>query len=165
MKTILFLCNGNAARSILAEAIMTAEGAGRFQGLSAGSRPQGKPNPQAIRLLETLGHDTSKMRSKSWDEFAAPDAPGMDFIFTLCDDAAGEVCPLWPGHPMTAHWGLPDPAAVTGSKAEIDAAFAETYKTLLRRIQVFTALPLDTLDSLALKIRLNAIGQQTEAPA
>lgn len=165
MKNVLFLCTGNSARSILAEAIMTAEGAGRFRGFSAGSQPQGEPNPHAIGLLQHLGHDTSEMRSKSWDEFAAPDAPKMDFIFTVCDNAAGEVCPVWPGQPMSAHWGLPDPAEVTGTEAEIAAAFAETYKALLRRIQVFSALPLETLDSLALKTKLDDIGQDSEAPA
>lgn len=165
MQNVLFLCTGNSARSILAEAIMTTQGAGRFCCFSAGSQPKAEPNPHAISLLKNLGHDTSKMRSKSWDEFATPDAPKMDFIFTVCDNAAGEVCPLWPGHPMTAHWGMPDPAAVSGTEAEIAAVFAATYHALLRRIQVFIALPLDTLDSLALKTKLDDIGQDTEAPA
>lgn len=160
MKNVLFLCTGNSARSILAEAIMTAQPG--FRGFSAGSQPQGDPNPHALQLLQNLGHDTSGLRSKSWDEFAEPGAPQMDFIFTVCDNAAGEACPLWPGQPMSAHWGLPDPAAVTGTQAEIAAAFAETYRALLRRIQVFTALPLETLDSLALKSRLDDIGQSTE---
>ena len=160
MKNVLFLCTGNSARSILAEAIMTAQPG--FRGFSAGSQPQGDPNPNALQLLQNLGHDTSGLRSKSWDEFAEPGAPQMDFIFTVCDNAAGEACPLWPGQPMSAHWGLPDPAAVTGTQAEIAAAFAETYRALLRRIQVFTALPLETLDSLALKTRLDDIGQSTE---
>jgi arsenate reductase len=163
MKNVLFLCTGNSARSILAEAIMSAQPG--FKGFSAGSQPQGEPNPYAIKLLENLGHDTSQLRSKSWDEFAIPDAPEMDFIFTVCDNAAGEVCPVWPGQPVSAHWGLPDPAAVTGSEAEIAAAFADTYKALLRRIQVFAALPLDTLDALSLKSRLRDIGQDTVAPA
>ena len=163
MKNVLFLCTGNSARSILAEAIMSAQPG--FKGFSAGSQPQGTPNPYAISLLQNLGHDTSDMRSKSWDEFATPDAPQMDFIFTVCDNAAGEVCPVWPGQPVSAHWGLPDPAQVTGTEAEIAAAFAETYRALSRRIRVFTALPLETLDSLALKTRLDDIGQDTEAPA
>lgn len=162
MKNVLFLCTGNSARSILAESILNAEGAGRFRAFSAGSQPQGEPNPHAIALLRNLDHDVSALRSKSWDEFAAPGAPQMDFIFTVCDNAAGETCPLWPGQPMSAHWGLPDPAAVTGSDAEIAAAFAQTYRMLLRRISVFVNLPLETLDSLSLKRDLDAIGADSE---
>ena len=162
MKNVLFLCTGNSARSILAESILNAEGAGRFRAFSAGSQPQGAPNPHAIALLRNLDHDVSALRSKSWDEFAAPGAPQMDFIFTVCDNAAGETCPLWPGQPMSAHWGLPDPAAVTGSEAEIAAAFAQTYRMLLRRISVFVNLPLETLDSLSLKRDLDAIGTDSE---
>jgi len=162
MKNVLFLCTGNSARSILAESILNAEGAGRFRASSAGSQPQGEPNPHAIALLRNLDHDVSALRSKSWDEFAAPGAPQMDFIFTVCDNAAGETCPLWPGQPMSAHWGLPDPAAVTGSEAEIAAAFAQTYRMLLRRISVFVNLPLETLDSLSLKRDLDAIGTDSE---
>ena len=162
MKNVLFLCTGNSARSILAESILNAEGADRFRAFSAGSQPQGEPNPHAITLLKNLDHDVSGLRSKSWDEFATPGAPQMDFIFTVCDNAAGETCPLWPGQPMSAHWGLPDPAAVTGSEAEIAAAFAQTYRMLLRRISVFVNLPLETLDSLSLKRDLDAIGTDSE---
>ena len=163
MKNVLFLCTGNSARSILGEAIVSAQPG--FQGFSAGSQPTGQPNPYAIKLLESLGHDTSQLRSKSWDEFATPDAPKMDFIFTVCDSAAGETCPVWPGQPVSAHWGLPDPAAVTGSEAEIAAAFAATCRALTRRIEAFTALPLETLDALSLKAKLDDIGEDTEAPA
>ncbi|MCZ0812242.1 MAG: arsenate reductase ArsC [Pseudomonadota bacterium] len=163
MKNVLFLCTGNSARSIIAESILNTEGAGRFRAFSAGSQPQGEPNPHAITLLKNLDHDVSGLRSKSWDEFAAPGAPQMDFIFTVCDNAAGETCPLWPGQPMNAHWGLADPAAVTGSEAEIAAAFALTYRMLLRRISIFVNLPLETLDSLALQTNLNEIGQTIDS--
>ena len=156
---VLFLCTGNSARSILAEAVLNREGQGRFIAHSAGSRPTGKPNPFAISLLQREGIDTGFARSKSWDEFAVPGAPKMDFVFTVCDQAAAEECPYWPGQPMSAHWGLPDPAAVEGSDAEKALAFAATYRALLRRIQAFTALPLATLDKLALQDRLRDIGQ------
>ncbi|WP_431297937.1 arsenate reductase ArsC [Tabrizicola sp. BL-A-41-H6] len=156
---VLFLCTGNSARSILAEAIMNREGKGRFIGHSAGSRPTGAPNPFALSLLQREGFDTSFARSKSWDEFAAPGAPKLDFVFTVCDSAAAEECPYWPGQPVSAHWGLPDPAAVEGSDAAKALAFAETYRALNRRIQAFAALPIATLDALTLKARLSEIGR------
>jgi protein-tyrosine-phosphatase len=155
----LFLCTGNSARSIMAEAILNREGQGRFVAHSAGSRPTGQPNPFAIALLTREGYDTAFARSKSWDEFAAPGAPKLDFIFTVCDQAAAEECPLWPGQPVTAHWGVPDPAAVTGSDAEKAVAFADAYRMLRNRIRAFTALPLDTLDALATRARLEDIGR------
>jgi protein-tyrosine-phosphatase len=158
---ILFLCTGNSARSILAEAVMNREGKGRFVAHSAGSRPTGVPNPFAIDLLRREGFDTSFARSKSWDEFSAPGAPELDFVITVCDNAAAEECPYWPGQPMTAHWGLPDPAAVEGSDAEKAIAFAETYRALNRRIQAFTSLPFASLDALSLKARMTEIGKQT----
>ena len=156
---VLFLCTGNSARSILAEAILNREGAGRFIAHSAGSRPTGAPNPFALALLRREGIDTAFARSKSWDEFATPDAPKLDFVFTVCDSAAAEECPYWPGQPMTAHWGLPDPAAVQGSDAEKALAFADTYRAMLRRIQAFCALPLTTIDALSLQSKLKDIGQ------
>ena len=158
---VLFLCTGNSARSILGEAIMTREGAGRFRGFSAGSRPSGQPHPYAIDLLTRLGHDTAFARSKSWDEFAAPAAPKMDFIFTVCDQAAAEECPYWPGHPMSAHWGLPDPAAATGTEAERRLAFSETYRMLRNRITAFVNLPTESLDKASLRARLAEIGRDT----
>jgi arsenate reductase (thioredoxin) len=156
---VLFLCTGNSARSILGEAIMNQLGAGKFVGYSAGSDPKGAVNPYAIRLLDSLQHDTASLRSKSWDEFARPGAPLLDFVFTVCDNAANEVCPVWPGQPMSAHWGLPDPAAVEGSDAEIAAAFAETYRHLRNRVSAFCALPLNSLDRLSLQKRLSGIGK------
>jgi len=156
---VLFLCTGNSARSILAEAVMNREGHGRFIAHSAGSRPTGTPNPFAISLLQREGFDTGFARSKSWDEFAAPGAPHLDFVFTVCDQAAAEECPYWPGQPMSAHWGLPDPAAVDGLDAVKALAFADTYRALVRRIQTFAALPLATLDKLAMQKRLTDIGQ------
>ena len=155
---VLFLCTGNSARSILAEAILNREGAGRFLAHSAGSRPSGTPNPFAIALLQREGFDTGFARSKSWDEFATPDAPKLDFVFTVCDNAAAEECPFWPGQPMTAHWGLPDPAAVEGSDAQKALAFADTYRAMRRRIQAFCALPLATIDALSLHSSLRDIG-------
>lgn len=157
---VLFLCTGNSARSILAEAILNLDGAGTFRAYSAGSRPKGQVHPCAIDVLETLGHSTEGLRSKSWDEFAGPDAPKLDFLFTLCDDAAGEQCPAWPGQPMTAHWGIPDPAAVDGSPAEQHAAFMDAYRTLRHRISLFLALPLASIDRMSLQNRLNEIGGQ-----
>jgi arsenate reductase (thioredoxin) len=154
---VLFLCTGNSARSILGEAIVSR--ATNFRGFSAGSMPKGQVNPNALRLLSNLKYDVSGFRSKSWEEFAQPGAPVMDFIFTVCDDAAGEVCPVWPGQPVSAHWGQPDPAAVVGSEAEIAAAFAEAYRTLNNRITAFTSLPLASLDRLKLKQKLDAIGE------
>ena len=156
---VLFLCTGNSARSILAEALLNREGAGKFQAYSAGSRPSGQPNPFALALLEHEGFDTDFARSKSWDEFASPDAPQMHFVFTVCDSAAAEECPFWPGHPATAHWGVPDPAAVQGSDAEKAVAFAEAYAQLRRRIAAFVALPLHTLEGLALREHLDQIGE------
>lgn len=156
---VLFLCTGNSARSILAEAVMNQIGAGRFRGYSAGSRPTGAPNPFALDLLRREGIDTGFARSKSWDEFEGEGTPKMDFVFTVCDSAAAEECPYWPSAPMTAHWGLPDPAAVEGSDAEKALAFAETYRALTRRIQAFTALPLASLDKIALQSRLKDIGE------
>ena len=156
---VLFLCTGNSARSILGEAIMNRSGAGRFKAFSAGSHPTGTVNPNAVALLKSLNHPTEGLRSKNWDEFAEEGAPKLDFVFTVCDQAAGEMCPIWPGQPMSAHWGLPDPAAVTGTQAEIAAAFAETYRMLNNRIEVFINLPLASLDALSLQARLDAIGQ------
>ncbi|MCB1472041.1 MAG: arsenate reductase ArsC [Rhodobiaceae bacterium] len=157
-KNVLFLCTGNSARSIIAEAILAREGQGRFCAFSAGSQPAGRVNPYALDLLRRMNHDVSGLRSKSWDEFAGPGAPKMDFVFTVCDNAAGETCPLWPGQPMTAHWGVPDPAAVEGSEAEKHAAFADTYRMMSNRISLFVALPIASLDRLALQRRIKAIG-------
>ena len=162
---VLFLCTRNSVRSIIAEAILNREGAGRFKAYSAGSHPNGRVNPYALELLAGMHHDVADLRSKSWDEFAKPGAPPLDFIFTVCDNAAGEVCPIWPGQPMTAHWGLPDPAAVTGSEAVIRAAFLETYRALTRRIGIFVNLPIVSLDRLSLQRRLQAIGQDADKPA
>jgi protein-tyrosine-phosphatase len=162
---VLFLCTGNSARSIIAEAIANRLGAGRFKAWSAGSMPKGEVNPHAIALLKQLGHDTEDLRSKSWDEFAAPGAPRLDFVFTVCDNAANEVCPIWPGQPMTAHWGLPDPAAVEGSQAQISLAFAEAYRMLRNRIGLFVSLPIASLDRLSLQRRLDDIGARAGAPA
>ena len=156
---VLFLCTGNSARSVIAEAILNKIGEGRFRAYSAGSQPKGEVNPQTIRLLDGLGYDTSGFRSKSWDEFAGPDGPQFDFIFTVCDSAAGETCPVWPGRPTTAHWGIPDPADAKGSHAEVGHAFNDAYRMLHRRISVFTALPLDSLDAVTLKAKLREIGR------
>lgn len=156
---VLFLCTGNSARSILAEAILNREGMGRFKAFSAGSQPKGEVHPQALALLEKLNHDTGFARSKSWEEFAQPGAPVMDFVFTVCDNAAGEACPVWPGQPLTAHWGVPDPAAVEGSPVEIALAFADTYRMLANRISIFTSLPLASLDRMTLQSRLTDIGR------
>ena len=162
---VLFLCTGNSARSVIAEAILNKIGTGKFQAYSAGSQPKGQVNPNTIRLLERLGYDTASLRSKSWGEFAQPGAPVMDFVFTVCDDAAGETCPVWPGQPMTAHWGIPDPAAATGTDAEIAIAFSDAYRMLQRRIEVFTALPIKALASLTLKDKLRDIGRMEGATA
>jgi arsenate reductase len=156
---VLFICTGNSARSILGEAIMNRSGGGSFNAFSAGSHPTGMVNPDAVALLKSLNHPTEGLRSKNWDEFAEEGAPKLDFVFTVCDQAAGEMCPIWPGQPVSAHWGLPDPAAVTGTQAEIAAAFAETYRILDNRIEVFINLPLASLDALFLQARLDAIGQ------
>jgi arsenate reductase len=155
---VLFLCTGNSARSIIAEAILNREGHGKFRAFSAGSQPKGSVNPNTLRLLQRLNHDTSTLRSKAWSEFAEPGATQLDFVFTVCDDAAGETCPVWPGQPMTAHWGIPDPAAATGSAAEIAAAFNDTYRMLSQRIGIFAALPIASLDRLTLQSRLRDIG-------
>ena len=157
-RNVLFLCTGNSARSIMAEAIINREGAGRFTGYSAGSHPKGLINPHANALLRKLNHATDGVRSQSWDEFAGARAPAMDFVFTVCDNAANEVCPLWPGQPMSAHWGVPDPAAVVGTDAEKGLAFAEAYRMLFNRIAIFVNLPLASLDRLSLQRRLDEIG-------
>jgi len=162
---VLFLCTANSARSVLAETIMNAEGGGIFKAYSAGSHPKGHVHPCAIDVLEALGHSTDGLRSKSWDEFAGAQAPKMDFVFTVCDDAAGEQCPVWPGQPMTAHWGIPDPAAVTGSPAEQHAAFMDAYRMLRNRISLFLALPLESIDEMSLQNRLNEIGLHHETGA
>ncbi|TWG99882.1 protein-tyrosine-phosphatase [Mesorhizobium sp. J18] len=156
---VLFLCTGNSARSILAEAILNRAGQGKFRAFSAGSNPKGEVHPYTVQLLQSLGYDTSFARSKSWDEFARPGAPKTDFVFTVCDDAANETCPVWPGQPISAHWGVPDPARAEGTDAEKHLAFAEAYRMLNNRISIFTALPLKTLDGLALKKRLDEIGR------
>jgi len=157
---VLFLCTGNSARSILAEAILARLGAGRFRAFSAGSHPKGMVHPYALDLLRNQNHPVDGLRSKSWDEFAADGAPTMHFVFTVCDDAAAEVCPIWPGQPISAHWGVPDPAAAQGSEAERRLAFADTFRMLGTRISVFTNLPMGSLDRLVLQERLDAIGQQ-----
>jgi len=156
---VLFLCTGNSARSIIAEAIINRIGAGKFKGYSAGSMPKGQVNPLAINLLNKLNYDTTALRSKSWEEFAAPGAPVMDFVFTVCDNAANEVCPIWPGQPMSAHWGVPDPAETEGDAAQKALAFADTYRMLNNRIGIFTSLPLKSLDSLSLQKHLHDIGR------
>jgi arsenate reductase len=156
---VLFLCTGNSARSIIAEAILNKIGQGTFRAYSAGSQPKGQVNPHTITLLRGLGYDTTGFRSKSWSEFAQAGAPALDFVFTVCDNAAGEACPVWPGQPMTAHWGIPDPAEAQGTDAEIAAAFLEAYRMLMRRIELFTALPIAKLDQMTLRSRLREIGQ------
>jgi arsenate reductase len=160
---VLFLCTGNSARSIMAEAILNRLGAGKFRAYSAGNQSRGRVNPSTIQILQKLGYDTAQARSKSWNEFTKPGAPQFDFIFTVCDDAAGETCPLWPGKPMTAHWGIRDPAAVEGSPLEVAAAFQEAYRLLMKRIELFAALPIRSLDELALSARLREIGRMDGA--
>jgi arsenate reductase (thioredoxin) len=155
---VLFLCTGNSARSILAEAIINRLGMGKFKGYSAGSMPSGKVHPMALQLLNRLNYDTSTARSKSWEEFAVPGAPELDFVFTVCDNAANEVCPIWPGQPMSAHWGLPDPVAEVDETRRA-LAFADTYRMLNNRIGIFTSLPLTSLDKLSLQRRLDDIGK------
>lgn len=155
---VLFLCTGNSARSVIGEAILNRLGKGRFKAFSAGSQPKGAVNPHTLALLRNLNYDVSGLRSKSWTEFAQPGAPDLDFVFTVCDAAAGESCPVWPGQPMTAHWGIPDPAAATGTDAEIAVAFDEAYRMLNRRIELFLALPLAKLDKMVLTKRLKDIG-------
>ena len=156
---VLFLCTGNSARSILAEAILNREGAGRFRAFSAGSFPKGQAHPAALRLLEGLAYSTADLRSKSWDEFAAADAPPLDFVFTVCDNAAGETCPIWPGQPMTAHWGIEDPAAVGGP--DQPQAFRNAYHSLQRRIGLFLSLPFESIDEMSLRTKLREIGRAT----
>jgi arsenate reductase (thioredoxin) len=160
---IQFLCTGNSARSILAEAIMNRIGQGKFCAWSAGSMPRGEVNPHALRLLQSLNYPTEQLRSKSWDEFEQPGAPEFDFIVTVCDDAAGEVCPIWPGKPIRSHWGILDPAAVKGSDAEIGLAFAQTYRLLSSRIGVLASLPLEKLDGLSIKREMDQIGRSQDA--
>ena len=162
---VLFLCTGNSARSIMAEAILNKLSAGNFHAHSAGSQPKGWVHPEALQLLRSLGYDTSGFRSKSWSEFADPDAPLLDFVFTVCDNAAGEVCPVWPGQPMTAHWGLPDPAEAKGNPAEVTLAFKDTYRMLNQRIGIFVSLPLRSLDQLSLQKKLREIGRMAGATA
>jgi arsenate reductase len=156
---VLFLCTGNSARSILAEAILNRRGKGRFKAFSAGSHPKGSVHPLALALLERKGLPTEGLRSKAWDEFAKPGAPVLDFVFTVCDNAAGEVCPIWPGQPMTAHWGQPDPAAVEGSDLDKTNAFREAFRMLERRIDMFTSLPMASLDQLSLGKKVREIGK------
>ena len=162
---VLFLCTGNSARSILGESIVNHLGGGRFKGFSAGSQPKGEVHPHALDLLASLGFPAAGMHSKSWDVFAVAGAPHMDFVFTVCDDAAGEACPVWPGQPITAHWGIPDPAAVEGSEIEKRAAFRDAFAALDNRIRVFLSLPFDSLDRMALQQRLDAIGTRSPSAA
>jgi arsenate reductase (thioredoxin) len=163
---VLFLCTGNSARSIMAECILNRLGAGKFRAYSAGSQPAGKVNPIALNILRKSNYDVSKLRSKSWDEFAAPGAPNLDFVLTVCDDAANETCPIWPGQPVTALWGLPDPAKAQGTEAERSLAFADTMRMLNQRIGIFVNLPLDKLSKLSLQKQLDEIGGlRREAPS
>jgi protein-tyrosine-phosphatase len=156
---VLFLCTGNSARSIMGEVILNREGIGKFRGFSAGSHPKGRIHPYTLDLIQKLNHPTEDLRSKGWDEFAQEGAPKLDFVFTVCDDAANEVCPVWPGQPMSAHWGLPDPAVVEGNEAEKRLAFAETYRMLRNRISAFVNLPMRSLDRLSLQQKLVDIGR------
>src|SRR6516225_10151897 len=160
---VLFLCTGNSARSIIAEAILERIGAGKFRAFSAGSQPKGSVHPQTLALLQSLGYDTARLRSKSWNEFSQLGAPALDFVFTVCDNAANEACPVWPGQPMTAHWGVPDPAEAKGNAAEIALAFKDAYRMLNQRIGIFTALPLRSLDQLSLQAKLRDIGRMSGA--
>ena len=165
MYNVLFLCTHNSARSVMAECILNARGGGKFCGFSAGSQPRGEINPLALAELTRSGHDVSGLRSKSWDEFAKPGAPRMDFIFTVCGDAAGEVCPVWPGQPISAHWGIADPSRAQGTQAEKSLAFSEAYKLLDQRIGAFVNLPIGTLDRISLQRRLDDIGEGAKASA
>ena len=162
---VLFLCTGNSARSILAECILNRDGQGRFKAFSAGSYPKGEVNPYAVDLLRELNFNTDDLRSKSWDEFAVDGAPDMDFVFTMCDEAASEVCPIWPGRPISAHWGIPDPATAEGSEAEKRAAFAKAFRRLENRISIFIGLPIPSLDRPSLQKKLDEIGARREEPA
>jgi arsenate reductase len=157
---VMFLCTGNSARSIMAEAIMNRKGAANFTAYSAGSHPAGVVRPEAIQQIEKAGLSTANARSKSWDEFSKPDSPTLNFVFTVCDNAAKEVCPLWPGQPITAHWGIPDPAAVEGTPAEIERAFSQAFAVLDRRISLFLCLPIATLDTFALQKEIDSIGKK-----
>lgn len=157
---VLFLCTGNSARSIMAEAILNERGKGKFTAYSAGSHPTGRVNPVAIKQLETARLPTRELRSKSWDEFGQPGAPHLDFVFTVCDNAAKEVCPIWPGQPMTAHWGIPDPATVLGDDSQVSRAFRDAFMALERRISLFISLPLESLDNLAIKREIDQIGKE-----
>jgi len=159
---VLFLCTGNSARSIMGEAILNRDGKGRFKAFSAGSHPAGSVKPEALELLKKLNFKTEDFRSKNWDEFAQPGAPVMDFVFTVCDSAAKEVCPVWPGQPMSAHWGLPDPAAVEGNETERRLAFTDAFRMLNNRISIFMNLPMSSLDKLSLQKKLNDIGQTSD---
>lgn len=156
---VLFLCTGNSARSVMAEVILNRAGQGKFRAFSAGSQPKGQIHPYTLDLLRKLNYDVSGLRSKSWKEFSGPDAPELDFVFTVCDDAARETCPVWPGQPITAHWGVPDPAAATGTEAEVRFAFADAVRMLTNRINIFVSLPLRSLDQLTLQRQLDAIGK------
>jgi arsenate reductase len=156
---VLFLCTGNSARSIMAEAILSRFGAGKFKAYSAGSHPKGHVHPRVVEMLRRFNYKPELFRSKSWDEFAGPDAPELDFVFTVCDNAACEICPVWPGQPMTAHWGVPDPAAATGAEAQVAFAFGDAWRMLQNRITIFCNLPIEGLDRLTLKRRLDEIGQ------
>ena len=160
---VLFLCTGNSARSVIGEAILSKVGADKFRAYSAGSQPKGQINPHTIQLLDSLGYETTGLRSKSWNEFARAGEPKFDFVFTVCDSAAAEACPVWPGQPMTAHWGIPDPAEATGTEAEIALAFKDAYRLLNQRIALFTSLPLRSLDQLSLKSKLREIGEMQGA--
>ncbi|MDB5855313.1 MAG: arsenate reductase ArsC [Herminiimonas sp.] len=162
---VLFLCTGNSARSIMAEALVTTMGKGRFKGFSAGSKPGGTVNPFAIEQVQKTGYPVDTLRSKSWDEFAAPDAPAMDFIITVCDNAAGEVCPFWPGHPATAHWGFEDPAAVEGTDEEKRAAFDKIFRQIMARMNTFVSLPLHMLQKHAVQQKIKQIGDMPVTPA
>ena len=160
---VLFLCTGNSARSIMAEVILNRSGQGKFRAFSAGSQPKGQVHPYALDLLRRLNYDVTGLRSKSWKEFSGPNAPNLDFVFTVCDNAAQETCPVWPGQPMTAHWGVPDPAAATGTEAEVRFAFADALRMLTNRINIFVSLPLRSLDQLTLQKQLDAIGKTKDA--
>lgn len=162
---VLFLCTGNSARSIMGEAIMNRFGAPKFRAYSAGSQPKGEVNPHTIDLLKSLNYKTDEFRSKNWEEFAGPNAPKLDFVFTVCDNAANEVCPVWPGQPMSAHWGVPDPAAVEGSEAVIAQAFSDAFRMLQNRITIFCALPISGLDRLSLQRKIDDIGKMRRDPS
>ena len=162
---VLFLCTGNSARSIMAECILNRLGRGRFRGFSAGSHPKGQVDPAALDLLQKFNHSLEGLRSKDWEEFGRPDAPQMDFVFTVCDKAAGEVCPVWPGQPMSAHWPFPDPAAFVGPEVERRALFADVYGQIHNRVSIFVSLPIDALDRLSLQKRLDEMGQKQPAPS